>query len=78
MNSRRSGSPGVLAIEKERCSPSAPGIAMSMYWPAWNVMLSGSRSLRTRRRMSWVSGSTASTSAVASTIGTPLRSTSSS
>ena len=26
--------PGVLAIENDRCSPSAPGIAMSMYWPA--------------------------------------------
>ena len=78
MNSRRSGSPGALAIENERCSPSAPGIPMSTYWPALNSSASGSVTFRTSRRMSCVSSSTASTSVVASTIGVPLRMRSSS
>ena len=78
MNSSRSGCSHVFAIENERCSPSPPGIATSMYCPALKTTLPGSRSRSTSRRMSWVSVSMASTSVVAVTIGTPLRNTSSS
>ncbi len=67
--------PGRFAIENERTS-SLPGIVMSAYWPGLKASASSPES--TRRRMSLVSSSTASTRIDFVWSATPERSTSSS
>ncbi len=62
----------VLAMENERTA-SVPGTAMSMYWPGKNLISAGSISRSTRCRMSWVTGSLATTSATPCWIGRPER-----
>ena len=62
--------PGVFAIEKDLVA-SWPGTWKSMYWPGKYAISSGSTSLTTRWRMSWVTGSFATTSTVPFLSGSP-------
>ncbi len=62
----------VFAIEKDRVA-SVPGMAKSMYWPGKNLISSGSISRRIRWRMSWVTASLDTTSAMPCWIGRPER-----
>ena len=67
----------MFAIENDRLS-SVPGTVKSRYWPGKNLISSGSTSLTTRWRMSWVTGSFATTSTTPFRSGRPDRMISSS
>ena len=69
-NSKRPSRFGVLAMENDRVAW-WPGTWKSRYWPGKYLISSGSISLTTKCRMSWVTGSFATTSTVPFRSGSP-------
>ena len=69
-NSKMPSRFGVFAIENERVAV-WPGTWKSRYWPGKYLISSGSISLTTRWRMSWVSGWFPMTSTVPCRRGSP-------
>ena len=69
-NSKMPSRFGVFAMENDRVAW-WPGTWKSRYWPGKNLISSGSISLTTRWRMSWVTGSFAMTSTVPCRSGSP-------